>query len=130
MIETLKTKIETLSPNQRQLIAINEDDILFYVLSDIVATTGRNNIYQINDTPFKTMLDLFFIVGDEDFIEITIISHYIQGFKEKRRNMDTMNLLQLSSTRPLVCNYKFARKYVNNIGGPWIATFVNHYSVI
>lgn len=42
MIEILRTKIETLSPNQRQLIAVNEDDVLFYILSDIAATIGRN----------------------------------------------------------------------------------------
>lgn len=39
-IEILRNKIETLSPNQRQLIALNENDVLFYVLSDIEATRG------------------------------------------------------------------------------------------
>lgn len=34
-----------------------------------------------------------------------------------------------TSTKHLVCNYTFTRKYINNIGGPWIATFVNHYTV-
>jgi len=29
----------------------------------------------------------------------------------------------------LVCNYTFTRKYVNNVGGSWIATFVNHFSI-
>lgn len=42
MIEILKAKIETLSPYQRQLIAVDEDDMLFYVLSDIAATVGKN----------------------------------------------------------------------------------------
>lgn len=41
MIEILKAKIETLSPNQRQLISVNEDEMMFYVLSDIDATVGR-----------------------------------------------------------------------------------------
>lgn len=42
MIEILRAKIETLSPNQRQLIAVDEADMLFYMLSDIDATVGRN----------------------------------------------------------------------------------------
>lgn len=42
MIEILRAKIETLSPNQRQLIAADIDDMLFYMLSDIDATVGKN----------------------------------------------------------------------------------------
>lgn len=41
IIEILKAKIETLSPNQRQLISVNEDEMLFYVLSDIDVTVGK-----------------------------------------------------------------------------------------
>lgn len=43
MIEILSKKIETLSPSERRLIEINEDDILFHVLSDIAVTTGSNS---------------------------------------------------------------------------------------
>lgn len=49
MIETLKVKIETLSPNQRQLIAVNEDDMLFYALSDIAATVGKGIVIIVID---------------------------------------------------------------------------------
>lgn len=42
MIEVLKTKIETLSPEQRWLIAVREEDVVFQVLSDIATTaTGK-----------------------------------------------------------------------------------------
>lgn len=29
----------------------------------------------------------------------------------------------------IICNYTFIRKYVDNVGGPWIVTFVNHHSM-
>ncbi|KAM0735614.1 m-AAA protease-interacting protein 1, mitochondrial [Formica fusca] len=106
MIEILKAKIETLSPNQRQLIAVDEGDMLFYILSDIAAT-----------------------IGEEHSIKITIICHYIQGLAEKKNKMMSGMVDFTTSTKHLVCNYTFTRKYVNNIGGPWIATFVNHYTV-
>jgi len=44
MIESLKTKIETLSPNQRQLIAMNESDMIIYTISDIDVTTDTTSI--------------------------------------------------------------------------------------
>lgn len=107
MIEILRAKIETLSPNQRQLIKVDEDDMLFYILSDIDAT-----------------------VDNECSIKITIICHYIQGLVEKKNKATMSGLIDFTtSTKHLVCNYTFTRKYVNNIGGPWIATFVNHYTV-
>lgn len=65
MIEILKAKIETLSPNQRQLIAVDEGDMLFYILSDIAATIGRNylvltKLYSLNSLilyPLKLYLE-------------------------------------------------------------------------
>ncbi|KAL6438086.1 hypothetical protein ACFW04_004375 [Cataglyphis niger] len=105
LIEILKAKIETLSPHQRQLIAVDEDDMLFYMLSDIEAT-----------------------VGEEHSIKITIICHYIQGLAEKKNKMMT-GMIDFTIAKHLICNYTFTRKYVNNIGGPWIATFVNHYTM-
>lgn len=106
MIEILRNKIETLSPNQRQLIAVNDDDMLFYILSDIAAT-----------------------LGEEHSIKITIICHYIQGLAEKKNKIMSGIIDFTTSTEHLVCNYTFIRKYVNNIGGPWIASLVNHYTV-
>ena len=44
MIEVLRTKIETLNPEQRWLIAVNEEDIVFQILSDISAETGSRII--------------------------------------------------------------------------------------
>ncbi|XP_014476753.1 PREDICTED: uncharacterized protein C2orf47, mitochondrial-like [Dinoponera quadriceps] len=107
MIEILREKIETLSPNERQLIELNKNDILFYVLSDIAATTGN-----------------------EHSIEITTTCHYIPGFgKAKKEKMFRTGFAELTEHAHLVCNYTFTRKYVNNIGGPWIATLVNHFTL-
>lgn len=41
-IETLRAKIETLSPNQRQLITVNRDSIQFYIINDIDVATDNN----------------------------------------------------------------------------------------
>ncbi|XP_024890561.1 uncharacterized protein LOC112466609 [Temnothorax curvispinosus] len=105
MIEVLRTKIETLSSGQRWLIAVNEEDIVFNVLGDIAVTTD-----------------------EEHSIEIKTICHYIPEKAKKQQRLQTMtDILKLEDL--VMCNYTFTRKYVNNIGGPWIATFVNHYSI-
>lgn len=39
MIEILSKKIKTLSPDERELIKVNENDIIFFSLYDIAATT-------------------------------------------------------------------------------------------
>jgi len=69
---------------------------------------------------------------EEHSIQIKMICHYIPGMAEKKKRLEEgsemfANLSKLADL--LVCNYTFTRKYVNNIGGPWIATFVNHYSI-
>ncbi|XP_011158660.1 uncharacterized protein LOC105195111 isoform X1 [Solenopsis invicta] len=107
MIEVLRTKIETLNPEQRCLIAVNQEDIAFHVLCDIAATTDK-----------------------EHSIEFKMICHYIPGMTEKKQMLERANFTDLSKLgNLLVCNYTFTRKYVNNIGGSWIATFVNHFSI-
>ncbi|XP_012062273.1 PREDICTED: uncharacterized protein LOC105625253 [Atta cephalotes] len=105
MIEVLRTKIETLNPEQRWLIAVNEEDIIFQILSDISAET------------------------DEDHsIQIKTIFHYIPGMAEKKKLESAFTDISKFGDM-LVCNYTFTRKYVNNVGGSWIATFVNHFSI-
>jgi len=51
MIESLRTKIETLNSEQRELIAVKEEDIIFYMLCGIAATTG-NKIVKRMSIPF------------------------------------------------------------------------------
>ncbi|XP_018376473.1 PREDICTED: uncharacterized protein LOC108769784 [Trachymyrmex cornetzi] len=107
MIEVLRTKIETLNSEQRWLIAVNEKDIAFQILSDISAETDIYNSIQI-----KT------------------IFHYIPGMGEKKKLEPASTFTDISKFGDmLICNYIFTRKYVNNVGGSWIATFVNHYSI-
>ncbi|EZA48956.1 hypothetical protein X777_12402 [Ooceraea biroi] len=110
VIEALRMKIETLSPNQRQLIAVKENNMMLYAINDINVTTDKT--------------------GDEHSIEISIICHYFPDLDVKQKPMNmSMSELQKDITY-VVCHYTFVRKYVNNVGGPWIVTFVNHYSVI
>lgn len=47
MIEVLRTKITTLSPEQKRLIAINEEDIAFQILSDISVTETGSRIIKL-----------------------------------------------------------------------------------
>ncbi|KAG5317424.1 MAIP1 protein, partial [Pseudoatta argentina] len=104
MIEILRTKIETLSSEQRSLIAVNKESIAFQFLSDISTKTDKDHSVQIK-----------------------IILHYIPGMAERKSAFTFADMSKF--TKILVCNYTFTRKYVNNIGGSWIATFVNHYSI-
>ncbi|KAG5313435.1 MAIP1 protein, partial [Acromyrmex insinuator] len=107
MIEILRTKIETLSSEQRSLIAINKESIVFQFLSDISTKTDKDHSVQIK-----------------------MILHYIPGMAERKNRKSAFTFADMSKfTNILVCNYTFTRNYVNNIGGSWIATFVNHYSI-
>jgi len=60
MIEVLKTRIEILSPEQRWLIAVNEEDIVFHVLCDIAARIGSRIIKIIPILPIKS-IDISYI---------------------------------------------------------------------
>lgn len=124
MIEVLRAKIETLSPEQRWLIAVNEKDIMLHMLCNIDVTTAGNRIIKLipRNIPRPTCI-LF--AGEEHFIEIKMICHYIPNLAEKMRLQEIPKLTDL-----LVCNYTFTRKYVNNVGGSWIASFVNHYTTV
>lgn len=68
--------------------------------------------------------------GEEHSIQFKMICHYIPGLVEKKKKMwEETSFSDFSKLENLlVCNYTFTRKYVNNVGGSWIATFVNHYS--
>ncbi|KAL6259159.1 hypothetical protein P5V15_009080 [Pogonomyrmex californicus] len=106
MIETLRAKISTFNSAQKRLIAVNEEDG-FVVLCDMAVHT----------------------TGEEHSIEVKAICQYIPGFGNEKKT-DMMSVTQFFQRgKFLVCNYTFVRKYVNNVGGPWIATFVNHYSI-
>ncbi|XP_012522763.1 uncharacterized protein LOC105828795 [Monomorium pharaonis] len=109
VIEVLRTKIETLSDEQRQLIAVIEEAIVFQVLCDIAATT----------------------TDEEHSIEFKMICHYFPTDMVERKMLENLTFKDFSKLESfLICNYTFTRKYVNNIGGSWIATFVNHFSGI
>lgn len=76
------------------------------------------------------MYSRYLLFTDEEHsIQFKMICHYIPGLAEKKKIWEEAPFSNLSKFNYfLVCNYTFARKYVNNVGGPWIATFVNHYS--
>lgn len=74
---------------------------------------------------------MYLLFSDEEhLIEIKFICHYVPGINEKKkRGEETFSLFDLQTEGLIVCNYTFTRKYLNNVGGPWLATFVNHYGV-
>ncbi|XP_011144261.1 uncharacterized protein LOC105186022 [Harpegnathos saltator] len=109
MIEILSKKIETLSPSERQLIELNENNIVLCMLSDITATTSSSS---------------------EHSIAVTTICHYSPNFDRRSYKTSTESFIKVGLlTDHLVCNYTFTRKYVNNIGSSWIATLVNHFTM-
>lgn len=73
---------------------------------------------------------MFSTIGSEHSIEITTTVYYVPGIHTTGKFDTTgakLSAYVSSDSDFLVCNYTFTRKYVNNVGGPWIATFVNHY---
>lgn len=55
MIKVLRTKIETLSPEQRCLITVNEKDVVFHILCDITAMEGGKRIIKLIPVPFQSI---------------------------------------------------------------------------
>ncbi|XP_011864708.1 PREDICTED: uncharacterized protein LOC105560314 [Vollenhovia emeryi] len=100
VIQVLRAKIETLSPEQRSLIAINKEDIVQFLFCDVIVVADK-----------------------EHSIEIKTLCTYFPAGRYKDLTKLSINTM-LSAN--LFCNYTFIRKYVNNVGSPWIVTFVNH----
>lgn len=78
------------------------------------------------------MTYMYLLFADEEHsIEIKVVCHYIPEMAERTKTLDTAAIFTDMSKLGflLVCNYTFTRKYVNNVGGSWIATFVNHFSI-
>lgn len=138
MIEILRTKISTLSPEQKLLIAAKEMD-LYGISTDIsVRTDSRTGsrivvFVRLILILFQNIHQIYFLFTDEEHsIEMKVIYHHAPDFAEQVKSSGKMGAFILfpSTLRDsLICNYIFVRKYVNNVGGPWIATFVNHYSI-
>lgn len=76
---------------------------------------------------------MFSSIGSEHSIEIATTCHYMPGLSEIRNKLLGEKFQDLKknseSYKFLACNYRFTRNYVNNVGGPWIATLVNHFSM-
>lgn len=69
-------------------------------------------------------------IANEHSISISTMCHYIPNFEGNKEKLMGMSVTELSKEMVyIICTYTFVRKYVNNVGGTWIATFVNHYSL-
>ncbi|XP_076276069.1 uncharacterized protein LOC143206995 isoform X2 [Lasioglossum baleicum] len=114
-IEIVKKKVDGLASAQRRLIAISDASLTWYVNYSMGVKDGR--------------------VSDCDFIlEISQLGYYLPSTpgSDESQNVEKRMFVTENGVERLglmVFNYTFQRNYKNGIGGPWIATVVNHFSI-
>lgn len=114
-IEIVKKKVESLASAQRRLITICDKTLAWCANYNMTFKDGR--------------------VSDCDFIlEISQLGYYVPTMPGAEAPDDLNKRLFISnngevSLRMMVYNYTFQRNYKDGIGGPWIATVVNHFSI-
>ncbi|XP_076642036.1 uncharacterized protein LOC143352897 isoform X2 [Halictus rubicundus] len=114
-IEIIKKKVDGLASAQRRLITVSDAGLTWYVNYSLGVKDGR--------------------VSDCDYIlEISQLGYYLPGLQDSQNsdNVERRMFITENGVEKLglmVFNYTFQRNYKNGIGGPWMATVVNHFSI-
>ncbi|XP_026748490.1 uncharacterized protein LOC113509370 [Galleria mellonella] len=109
-IAALKTAVSKLSMSQRQLLAIEKEDI-FYA--------------------FPYQVGIMFDDADKRWVEITMCYHVLKGLKHMK---DTGDLPPISlGSQPeyedkiFILNYRFIREFTKGVEDSWWVNIVNHF---
>ncbi|XP_015177155.1 PREDICTED: uncharacterized protein LOC107066745 [Polistes dominula] len=116
LLNLLKTRIDTLSDEQRKLIAMNEENITLFMAYDL-------KFRRIYNTEEKKR------------VELTLVGHYIPGFNvheffDQKVKDRLERLLILKKQKTFVCNYVFSRDYCDDLESHWIIKHINHSEVL
>ncbi|KAJ8679276.1 hypothetical protein QAD02_015063 [Eretmocerus hayati] len=110
-LQTARNKINTLSSEQKQLIAVNKDDIYVTFPYEI-------GIMYDDDR------------ADQKFVEITTVYHSLRGLARMRAEdkEPPINMGMLPEYRNLlfVSNYRFIREYTEGVESSWTINMINH----
>ncbi|XP_011304871.1 uncharacterized protein [Fopius arisanus] len=116
VIQKLRQKICTLTSSQKELIAINKDDIYGYfpyTIRMLYEGEGENK---------------------KSFAEIFVVFYSLRGLKQLReKNINPplkMGLMPEYRDKIFVANYKFVKDYTNGIDAPWIINLCNQVMLL
>ncbi|XP_043487858.1 uncharacterized protein LOC122514851 [Polistes fuscatus] len=112
LLNILKTRIDTLTEEQRKLIAMKEENITAFMAYDLNITRIYNN-------------------EEKQRVEFILIGHYVPGFNmneffeaQVKDRIEKYTILR--QKKSFVCNYVFSRDYCANQESDWIIKHINH----
>ncbi|XP_028031208.1 m-AAA protease-interacting protein 1, mitochondrial-like isoform X1 [Bombyx mandarina] len=109
-INALKTAVSQLSVSQRQLLAIEKEDI-FYA--------------------FPYQVGVIFDDSDKRWVEITMCYHVLRGLKNMKESGDmppiTLGAQPQYQDNIFILNYRFIREFTKGVEDSWWVNIVNHF---
>nr|XP_033323633.1 uncharacterized protein LOC117218967 isoform X2 [Megalopta genalis] len=118
VIEMLKKRVDLLTTEQKELIPVTDKNLFYYYNYDM-------DIRNPKDALGKRC---------ENLIEVSLLGYYSResdvDFTDRQNFSKTaINAIGRKVIHVLMFNYTFQRCYYNDVGGPWIATVVNHFTI-
>ncbi|XP_030030286.2 m-AAA protease-interacting protein 1, mitochondrial-like [Manduca sexta] len=109
-IAALKTAVSKLSVSQRQLLAIDKEDI-FYA--------------------FPYQVGVMFDDSDKRWVEITMCYHVLRGLKHMKESGDlppvSLGVQPEYQDNIFILNYRFIREFTKGVEDSWWVNIVNHF---
>ncbi|RZF44172.1 hypothetical protein LSTR_LSTR003812 [Laodelphax striatellus] len=114
-LSEIKENLNSFSMKQRQLLAVNEDDIYFqfpYEVGVIFPEENKEN-------------------EQKRFVEITMCYHMLSGLQEMRERGDeipiNIGVLPEYQDKIIIMNYRFIREFTKGVEDEWTVNALNHY---
>ncbi|XP_026497782.1 uncharacterized protein LOC113401918 [Vanessa tameamea] len=109
-IVTLKEAVSKLSVTQRQMLAINKEDI-FYA--------------------FPYQVGVMFDDSEKRWVEITMCYHVLKGMKQMQETGDlppiSLGVQPEYQDKIFILNYRFIREFTKGVEDSWWVNIVNHF---
>ncbi|XP_050356610.1 uncharacterized protein LOC126777584 [Nymphalis io] len=109
-IVTLKEAVSKLSVTQRQMLAINKEDI-FYA--------------------FPYQIGVMFDDSEKRWVEITMCYHVLKGMKQMQETGDlppiSLGVQPEYQDKIFILNYRFIREFTKGVEDSWWVNIVNHF---
>ncbi|XP_068624136.1 m-AAA protease-interacting protein 1, mitochondrial [Battus philenor] len=111
-IAALKNAVSKLSVTQRQLLAVDKEDI-FYA--------------------FPYQVGVMFDESDKRWVEITMCYHVLKGLKQMQESGDlppiTIGVQSEFQDKIFILNYRFIREFTKGVEDSWWVNIVNHFQL-
>ncbi|XP_050296342.1 m-AAA protease-interacting protein 1, mitochondrial [Anthonomus grandis grandis] len=115
LIPKLQERVSNMSVGQRDLIPVNEEDIIYtfpYEIGVIVKELATSNVQQ-------------------RFVEITMIYHVLKGLSQIKSGVEKLpmnvGLLPDYQDKISICNYRFVKEFTKGVESDWTVNLLNHF---